>query len=154
MIPPQEFLNEVIVPTLELMGLPSRHAAELLLGTALVESRLTYLRQIGGGPALGFYQMEPATHDDIHDNFLRFRPRLKAVIQSIISPTPDLHRQLVTNLAYATAMARVHYLRVSEPLPRSGDVWGFAYYHKKYYNTEKGKATPEKFVLIWERFHA
>ena len=33
-------------------------AENLLLGTALVESGLHYLHQLGGGPALGIYQIE------------------------------------------------------------------------------------------------
>ncbi|KAF0118141.1 MAG: hypothetical protein FD149_866 [Rhodospirillaceae bacterium] len=73
------FVTTVIRPTLLHLGLHSPAAEALLLGTAIQESRLgTYLRQTGGGPALGVYQMEPATHEDIWTNFLAYRPDLAA----------------------------------------------------------------------------
>ena len=57
-------------------GAEAEYAAVLLTGsgTAAVESRMgTYLRQIGG-PALGIWQVEPATHLDCWDNWLDYRP--------------------------------------------------------------------------------
>jgi hypothetical protein len=68
---PQVFLTTIIEPVLHhLTEIPyDRAAAQLLLGTALKESlQLKYRRQIQG-PALGYYQMEPATHDDIWNNY-------------------------------------------------------------------------------------
>ena len=66
----------VIRPALEKLSLWSLSAEELVLGTAIVESGLTYLKQHGDGPALGLWQVEPATHDDLYTNFLNFRPEL------------------------------------------------------------------------------
>ena len=43
----------VIAPALDKLGLWSPSAEELVLGTAIVESGLTYIRQWGDGPALG-----------------------------------------------------------------------------------------------------
>ena len=43
----------VIAPALNKLNLWSRSAEELVLGTAIVESGLTWLRQWGDGPALG-----------------------------------------------------------------------------------------------------
>ena len=54
----------VICPALEKLSLWSPSAEELVLGTAIVESGLTYLKQHGDGPALGLWQVEPATHDE------------------------------------------------------------------------------------------
>jgi hypothetical protein len=49
----------------------------LLLGTALTESGdMHYLHQLGNGPALGVYQMEPTTHEDIYDNYLKYKKEL------------------------------------------------------------------------------
>jgi len=53
----------VVRPVLRVMSAWSQPAEDLVMGTAAQESRLTYLRQLGGGPALGLWQMEPATHD-------------------------------------------------------------------------------------------
>jgi hypothetical protein len=55
--------TQVIYPALNKMGMWSEAAGELVLGTAIVESNHTYLKQHGDGPALGLWQVEPATHD-------------------------------------------------------------------------------------------
>jgi len=68
-----DFRRDVIAPVLQKSGLDSEAAEELLLGTAVQESlNFKYRRQMGGGPARGYFQMEPATHDDIWDNYLQF----------------------------------------------------------------------------------
>ena len=136
----------VIRPTLRHLDLYSQSAENLLLGTAAMESLMgRYLRQVQG-PALGIFQMEPATHADIWDNFLIYRGDLSG---SVIKLTV-LHRprteQLVWNLQYATAMCRIHYLRVPEGLPDPDDVEGLAVYWKQYYNTHLGKGTVEQFM--------
>ena len=122
----------------------STSAVNLLLGTAIQESRLTYLRQMGNGPALGIYQMEPDTHDDIWENFLAYREELASLIKR--SFRIKTSEALIWDMGYATAMARVHYYRVPEPLPDANDVAKLATYWKKYYNTPEGKGTPLEFI--------
>ena len=68
--------DRVIAPALDKIDLWSRAAEELVLGTAIVESGLTYLIQHSDGPALGLWQIEPATHEDLYTNFLNYRPDL------------------------------------------------------------------------------
>ena len=63
-------LSMVIRPALTKINLWSSSAEELVLGTAIVESGLTYLKQHGDGPALGLWQIEPATHEDLYTNFV------------------------------------------------------------------------------------
>ena len=70
----------LVQPVLAGLGLGGSAAVHLLTGTALVESGLVWLGQTGGGPALGLWQMEPATHDDCWRNFLAFRPALAATV--------------------------------------------------------------------------
>jgi len=139
----------VIEPVLTHLQLSSTQAIELVLNTAKAESQLEYLRQLGGGPALGIYQMEPATHDDIWENFLRF-PRWKDLSRRVQSlainrGTPD-SQQLIGNLYYATAMCRVHYYRVPDALPAAGDLQAQAAYWKRFYNTALGRGTVEHFL--------
>lgn len=145
------FLSTVIRPTLAQIGLDSTAAEELLLGTALQESDLTHRRQIGGGPGLGFYQMEPATHDDIWNNFLKYRKGLATKIEALVAPSTDKLTALEQNDRYATAMARVLYLRAPEPLPPAGNIEAMAKYWKKYYNTPLGAGKPEQFVAKWKK---
>jgi hypothetical protein len=69
------FVRATIGPVLRQLGLDEyrmQAAEELLLGTALQESGLIYRRQLNNGPALGLFQMEPATHDDIWADFLTY----------------------------------------------------------------------------------
>lgn len=139
----------VIVPTLAKIGLYSDAAVNLLLGTCAQESQMgTYLKQING-PALGIYQCEPDTHDDIWDNYLKYKPELSAKVYSI-DAREETH--LITNLAYATAIARIHYLRAPDALPEANDIESMAHYYKNYYNTANGAATIEQFIVNYKRY--
>jgi len=87
---PKEYRDQVIVPTLQLTGTHSRAAVNLMLCTALQESRLRYIRQIGDGPALGFCQVEPATMKDHFVNYLNYSSRLgkRQMILDLVCPSP------------------------------------------------------------------
>lgn len=151
---PKQGLNDfqlrqlIIVPTLSHLGELSDAAVALLLNTARQESRLSFLTQLSNGPARGLWQMEPATHDDIWQNFLAYRDELAAKVRMLAIGTrkvPDAE-QMVGNLFYACAMARVHYLRVPQALPEADDLEGQAHYWKTYYNTHAGRGTVEEFL--------
>ena len=126
-------------------------ALELLVLTAATESHLgTYLKQVNG-PARGVFQMEPATESDIWKNYLEFRKPLATKVQSL---RMGCHLDdLVFNLAYQTAMARVHYFRAPAALPKNNPQ-ALAEYWKKWYNTDLGKGTPEKAVADYMRLAA
>lgn len=150
----KQLRDEIIVPTLKSMDMFSDAAVNLLLGTAAHESHMgTYLKQVSSGPALGIYQMEPATHDDIHANYLSYRPAIENKLFDFIGSYPEqLTKHLQGNLFYATAMARLHYRRVKEPLPKADDLQGLAEYWKDHYNTHAGKGTVKQFIKDYERF--
>jgi len=146
------FLTSVIRPTLKRIDAWSNAAEELLLGTALVESDLTYRRQLGGGPALGLFQMEPATHQDIWINFLKYHPALAQAITGLkSSPTAKALAELETNDKYACAMARAQYLRKRPPIPAAGDTKAMAEYWKQHYNTTLGSGSPGSYVAAWRK---
>lgn len=151
MIEPKQLLVEIIRPTLYALELPGQAAEALVLGTAMAESGCgTYLRQLGGGPALGIYQMEPATHDDLWKNWLRYRPELTDRVERMLGAYPtEKSAALIGNLYYATAMCRLHYRRQPQPLPAWDDAEGLAKYWKKYYNTHLGKGTVRKATLYF-----
>jgi len=143
----EHFKTLIIQPALERIGLYSESASQLLLGTALQESNLRYLKQLGNGPALGLFQMEPATHDDIWNNFLLYRGVLADKVE-VLAPGYDA-APMVWNLIYAAAMCRVHYYRVPEALPAAGDYEAQANYWKRFYNTELGAGTREEYLVNW-----
>ena len=150
MLDVEQFRDCVIKPSLQAIGLYSLPAEQLLLGTAVQESRLTYLKQLNG-PALGIYQMEPNTYNDIWDNYLKYNSSLATKIGFHTLDKTDVN-ELVINLDYATIMCRLQYYRQSEKLPEKNDIEGFAMYWKKYYNTEKGKGTIPEFYNHYKEY--
>ena len=142
-----QFKYDIVLPTLQkmAMALPpvfSPWAINQVTGTALVESGLCYLEQLGGGPALGICQMEPATHYDCWVNFINYNPQLKIIMLEIAgaSSMPDA-LLLVENLAYSVAMARIKYWRSHLAPPAANDAVGCANYHKDIYNSALGAAS-------------
>ncbi len=146
MLDPHAFRRQVIRPALIKLGLHSSAAEALLLGTALSESGLVHLVQTGGGPARGLYQIEPATHRDIWLSYLAYRPSLAERVLGLAAGARPGAGQLVWNLGYATAIARLVYYRVPDPLPAADDLESLARYYKAHFNTVKGKAKVEDFL--------
>lgn len=150
------FRGAIIRPTLRYIGLYSLRAEVLLAGTLAQESDCFRTRyQDNGGPARGYYQMEPDTHRDIWVNFLRYREELankiKIYLPKHINTEKERFHYLPHNDRYATAMARVHYLRKKEPMPSAHDVEALARYWKRHYNTYKGKGTVHEFIQHFNR---
>ncbi len=144
---PGQLRQFVIRPTLIHLGLDSLAAEELLLGTAAQESGCgQWIVQQGGGPALGVWQMEPATHDDIWGNFLRFQPELTTLVSMLVFAEFPKSTQLVGNLYYACAMARLQYYRSPRAMPPAGDLAAQAAFYKAVYNTPAGAATEAEYV--------
>lgn len=151
---PADFLYRVIRPALTAIDLDSPAAEQLLLGTALQESDLRNTVQMGGGPALGYFQMEPATHDDIWANFLGYRTELAGKVRrlaGITDGTPPA-TLLASHHHYAAAMTRVHYLRVKQPMPPPGDGAAMAAYWKDHYNTAGGAGSTAQFMRKWTSY--
>jgi len=124
-------------------------AVELLMMTAAHESKLgTYLTQING-PALGMFQMEPATEEDIWDNYLHYRPELELAI-SQFSMGDMYPEEMKWNLKYAIVMARIHYYRVPQALPEGYKE--LAEYAKEHYNTQEGEATVAEYLEDYYKY--
>lgn len=131
--------EHVIRPVMYRMGVYSEAGEELLILTAATESLGgRYLHQVGG-PALGIYQMEPATHGDCYNNYLAYHHVLRDTVESMSQVSHP--NEMVFNLMYATAMCRAQYLRFAEPLPVAHDLPSLAQYWKTYWNTTAGAGT-------------
>ncbi len=141
---------EIVEPTLVTIGLLSTAALNLVTGTALVESGCVYLKQLGTGPALGLFQMEPATEQDCWNNYLSYQHNLAALIKGLLWPGATT-AQLVGNLPYAAAMCRVKYLRAPDMLPSPKDAAGLAAYHKSIYNSALGAADAETNTPLFQQ---
>jgi len=133
----------LITRVLQEFNLYSKAAVNLLLGTAAQESGFgTYLRQIGGGPALGAFQMEPATFSWLA---LRFKDEYPEFAERHA-------RELEWDLRLAIIFARLKYKSIPEPLPEHWDIGGLAFYWKRFYNTYKGSGTEDHFIAAYNQY--
>lgn len=147
----QQLRELIIKPALEDLIMLSDDAVELLVFTCIIESGCgTFLKQKNGS-ALGIYQMEPATYYDIWENYIAYKSNLlmRLVMNFQVQRTPDEYR-LIYDLRFATAMARIHYFRVSEPLPSKVNLAALWHYYKTYYNTSLGKSDQERSICAYE----
>ncbi len=157
----RRFLNQIILPVLNNLHFTTKNtpesilsAAKLLLGTAIQESSLLYFRQKQAiKPALGPYQMEEATFDDLHANFLKYNPLLLLQANQFSPTRAPNFKELEFNATYATVIARLNYARFHSFLPASADVVGQANYWKVYWNTHKGAGTAKQYIINWNLFN-
>lgn len=159
----RQFRDEIIIPILQRMGMDSPAARVLMLGTAIQESRLIWLRQLGSGPARGVYQIEPATAKDVVGRYFKQKPHIRARVSAALDGLlpPDvrwdenwtaederaLEFRLTADLAFQTALARVRYWMDPHPLPPAERLEDIGAYYKRVFNTEQGSATVAQFVL-------
>lgn len=144
-------MRSIIDSTLRQIGTWSPQAVELLMGTSAHESLgWQYRRQLGNGPALGLFQMEPFTHDDCWINYLNYNPHLGQKILAASGLFAYDAIALEHNDVYAVCMARIKYLRDSQPIPL--DLHGQAVYWKRVYNTKLGKGTIEEYINHYKIF--
>jgi|TARA_R110000824_G_scaffold72427_7_gene184801 hypothetical protein len=142
--------NYVVHPTLELLneavpGMHSRAACRLVTATAETESAMMWLTQHGGGPALGLWQIEPATASDVLDRYLSLKPSLNAAVMRLMSDRPT-NEQLMTNLSLGAAACRIKYWMAPAPLPDPDDARGMSEYWKTHYNTPLGAGHADDFA--------
>ena len=152
----QQLLDHIIKPTLEYMGgnYNSKSAQILLLATAAIESNCGhYIKQISG-PALGVWQMEPDTEQDIWVNCDAIQDdEFNEVIGLMLPPTHNgkFDEAMLIAPMYACAMARLKYSMDTEALPPHKDIEAIYRYYKRIYNTEHGASTFGKFGQAWSK---
>lgn len=72
-------IEQITVWTLEKLGMYSDDSLALIMRTGFAESGFKHLEQMGGGPAIGFFQCEPATIKDICDNYLSYIEKVSLI---------------------------------------------------------------------------
>jgi len=157
----QQLHDYIIKPTLEYMGesYNTEEARFLLLCTAAIESDCGHFVKQVNGPALGIWQMEPDTENDIwkncdaliYEDFSKLIERL-VIDHKSVHGTKDIHnKDLVTSPVYACAMARLKYSMDPHALPKYNggtalDLDMFYRYYKRVYNTHLGASTFQKWL--------
>ena len=142
----EKSIKKIIKLALQHLDLDSEDARSLIYRTGKAESGYKTLQQYGGGPALGFFQMEPNTALDIWNNYVMYRPQYRDKLYSLGFDETKIDFCLISNIAIQAALCRLHYRRVPSALPKASDLEGQAKYWKKYYNTVKGKGTVKHFI--------
>lgn len=151
----QQLHDHIIKPTLKYMGgnYDSKNARMLLLATAAIESHCGYYIKQVNGPALGIWQMEPATHHDVNLNCdaLKNNDFGKKIVYLIPMYNDFKSGTLIDAPKYACAMARLKYSMDKEALPSHDEPYETYRYYKRVYNTRLGASTWEKFKAAWDK---
>ena len=139
-------IREIIEWGLKEMDLYSEDAVDLVYKTGNAETGYKHLKQMGDGPAIGFWQVEPATLFDIMDNYVKYRPKLEKGLESLGFDRRNVEVRVMSNIALQAAFCRLKYKRDKYALPLIGDLEGQAKYWKRVYNTPLGKGTIKHFL--------
>ena len=142
----EKSIKRIIKETLQHLDLDSEDARSLIYNTGKAESGYKTLQQYGGGPALGFFQMEPNTAIDIWDNYVMYRPKYRDKLYSLGFDEGALEFGLLSNIGLQAALCRLHYRRVPSALPKLDNINAQAKYWKEFYNTKSGKGTIKHFI--------
>ena len=136
----KQLRSYIIRPALSPHGLWSANAEELLMLTAAKESKLGFwIHQLGNGPALSPWQVEPATFDWLRGTFPQYLGGRDS-------------SELVHDLRLGALAARVRYLVDPDPLPHAHDIMGMAMLWKRIFNTVKGKGTVDEAVEAYQKY--
>lgn len=143
-----ELREYVIRPTLQRLGEWSPAWENLLLGTIAQASQFGF--HVKDGRGMGIYQIDKETHKYVWDRFLAFDADRASLVRGFASQReflqePDL--ELVTNLAYATAIAWGLYAANGAKLPEdSNDLQAIAQCWYCYYPRRNITQTPSDFI--------
>ena len=141
-------IKEIVEYSLYRINCYSDDALALVVRTGMAESGYRALRGYGeGNPAIGFWQIEPATMYDMKKNYIQYRSNYKFALQEMgMDFEKNTAMSVLTNLAVQASLCRLHYRRDRDPIPSWDDLESQGKYWKSVYNTEKGRGTVGHFV--------
>lgn len=141
----------IVSQALQWYELPESEAAiRLLCMIAAHESGdFHYIKQVKG-PALGIFQMEPATYLDVVSYIKANQDRFPMLVHDM----PEPAEYMAFNPVYGAGIGRVYLLRIPEKLPDASDIPGLAQYAKQFWNTNLGAAQWEDYQQAWLRHYS
>lgn len=159
----EQLIIYFIVPALDQLGYTTKlhqqfltpNAVQLEVVTAAPESDMCrYVEQKGAGHAMGWWQHELETANDLYDNWLPAYPQIEEKLADLMLPAfnGSVEQNLLSNPIYAAAMCRLQYFRHPEALPPLNDMGGMYMYYKKYWNSYKGATTAQRFRDDWHKY--
>ena len=122
----------------------TEEARDLIFETGNAETGYRHLEQMGGGPAVSFFQLEANTIKDIWDNYIVYRKPLVRQAYELGFIEGEKVFSVRTNVAVAVFFARIYYRRKPGAIPQTME--DRATYWKKHYNTEGGKGTAKHYL--------
>ena len=142
-------IKEIAEYSLYMLDCYSDDALALVVRTGMAESGYRALQGYGkNNPAIGFWQIEPATLYDMMRNYISYRPKYRKVLEKLGMEFKgdDIEMSVISNMAVQASLCRLHYRRDKDPLPSWDDMEAQGRYWKKVYNTYKGKGTLTHFM--------
>ena len=139
-------IEKITYWALQKMNMYSKDALHMIMRTGIAETGFRKLIQMGGGPALGFFQVEPNTIMDTIDNYVKYRPKIENSLIELGYVNNDVAHRVMSNIALQVAFCRLKYRRDKNALPKAGDLKSQAKYWKRVYNSHLGKGTIKHFM--------
>ena len=141
-------IKEIVEYALYKIDSYSDDALALVVRTGMAESGYRALKGYGeGNPAIGFWQVEPATLNDMITNYIHYRSHYKKNLISLgMNFEKDTIMSVMSNMAVQAALCRLHYRRDKDPIPSWDNLEGQASYWKRVYNTVEGRGTVKHFM--------
>ena len=127
----------------------SDDALALVVRSGMAESGYRALRGYGkNNPAIGFWQIEPATMYDMMRNYIIYRAPYRKALEELGMKFKgdDIEISVMSNMGVQAALCRLHYRRDSKPIPSWDDLESQGKYWKRVYNTIKGRGTVKHFI--------
>lgn len=137
----------IILPVLTALALPGDPVARLQLGAGIGNAETGYRTKVQvGGPALGFWQCERVTHDDV---WLRSLPDRPDIARTLLGYLParfggravGAAEAMIESDAYAAGISAFVFFRSPVPLPPRDDPVAQCRAWKAGYNTSAGAGT-------------
>jgi len=142
----KEDIKKIINWSLNNLNMNSEDASALVYRTGMAESGYRHLSQMGSGPAVGFFQVEPATIDDTWNNYAVYRKPIMDILKDMGYDPEDSRMRVMSSIALQAAFCRLKYRRDRLAIPPADDVYAQAAYWKRVYNTVLGKGSVEHFI--------
>lgn len=143
--------EEKIEKVLEFSEIPyNNNFIHLLMGTAAVES--DFGLNFGSGKYdLGLFQINRCTEKDILKRIIHKYPKAERIIKILRTRYSDRTHLLIE---YQIILAAIlyHERMDIEKLNSTTDVWRYAWYWKRYYNTYKGSGKTEHFFKKYMKY--
>ena len=141
-------IKEIVEYALYKVDSFSDDALALVVRTGMAESGYRALKGYGeGNPAIGFWQIEPATMNDMIKNYIHYRSHYKNNLISLgMNFEKDTIMSVMSNMAVQAALCRLHYRRDKHPIPSWDNLEDQGKYWKRVYNTIEGRGTVQHFV--------